>query len=446
MRIVIIGTGYVGLVTGTCFSEMGHEVVCLDIDQNKIALLKEGQIPFYEPGLSEMVLRNQAAGRLSFTNSYSSALKGAKACFLALPTPSHEDGSCNLSYLFAALDEAITHAEGEIVLVNKSTAPVGTAQKIHDRITEKQRELNRSFAFEVVSNPEFLKEGSAVADCLKPDRIVIGTSSEKAKKLLRELYAPFSINRNRILFTDLRSAEMIKYASNAMLALRISFMNELATLCELVGADINEVRSGVGTDSRIGPHFLYAGIGFGGSCFPKDISALKMLGKEMGYAMPILEAVETVNARQKKLLSKKIHSYFEKRGGVKGKTIAIWGLSFKPDTDDMREAPSLEIIRDLIARGAKLRLYDPIAIPNAQKNLFSHADIQWCKDEYEAAHGANAIALVTEWKQFRFVNFEKILEGLQERVFFDGRNQYKKEEMHSLGFSYFGIGLPHADE
>lgn len=438
MNILIVGTGYVGLVTGACLAEMGHSVLCLDIDENKVQDLENGIIPFYEPGLEELVKRNCAAKRLAFTTNYQKGVSASQVCFLAVPTPSQEDGSCDLSYVLQAAKEIGKHMTGYRLIVNKSTVPVGTAAIVKQTLLQS---LVNEIPFDVVSNPEFLKEGSAVADCMKPDRIIIGVDSLKAEQILKEIYAPFTLNRDRILTMDIPSAEMTKYAANAMLATRISFMNEMASLCEKVGANINDVRIGIGSDQRIGTHFLYAGIGYGGSCFPKDIRALKALAQEKGVSTPILQAVDSVNEMQKRVLLKKISSYF--KGALEGKTIAIWGLSFKPDTDDIREAPSLKLIEELLACGAHLRLYDPVSMKKALRHLPNTSQIRWCENEYEAAQHADAVALVTEWKQFRFVDLEEILKKMQGKAFFDGRNQYKPHEMRTRGFDYFGIGLPH---
>lgn len=437
MQITIVGTGYVGLVTAACLAEMGHTVTCLDINEKKINDLHEGIIPIYEPGLSELVKRNIKANRLFFTTSYKYAIDNSDVCFIAVPTPSSDDGSCDLSYVLRAAESIAKNMSKPMIVVNKSTAPVGTCDKIEEKI---KAHLQNDLSFDVVSNPEFLKEGSAIHDCMKPDRIVIGANSKEAASVMKKIYAPFTLNHDRILIMDRKSSEMTKYAANAMLATRISFMNEISRICEKVGADVNEVRKGIGSDTRIGYSFLYPGIGFGGSCFPKDTDALRFLAKQNGCNPLLLDAVNTVNAQQKKILTEKISKYFETRGGIKGKTIAIWGLSFKPDTDDMREAPSLTIIRDLCEKGAFLRLYDPIAMENAKKLLKDLNNLTWCASEAEAAKDSDAIALLTEWKQFRLINFKPIQKAMKGIAFFDGRNQYNPGEMQ--GFNYIGIGVP----
>lgn len=442
MNILMVGTGYVGLVTAACFSEMGHRVICLDIDEQKIDQLQNGVIPFYEPGLKEIVTRNIQADRLLFTSDYQAGVEKATVCFIAVPTPSQEDGSCNLSYVLNAAKQIATHMDSYRLIVTKSTVPVGSTEKVKQAIAETLENQDNRHCFDIVCNPEFLKEGSAVQDCMKPDRIIIGAENSHAANLMREIYSAFTVNHDRILVMDLKSAEMTKYAANAMLATRISFMNELAELCEKVGANIHQVRIGIGSDQRIGYQFLYAGIGYGGSCFPKDIKALHSIALDAGVPMPILEAVEWINDRQRSLFFQKIDSYFAKRGGIAGKTLAIWGLSFKPDTDDLRQAPSLPLIDLLLSQGAFLKLYDPVAMPNAQKVFPPSDQLHYCIDEYEAATDADGIVLITEWKQFRFVNFDLICRRLKHLCFFDGRNQYKAQEMIERGFDYFGIGIP----
>lgn len=440
MRILIIGTGYVGLVSGACFAEMGHHVICLDIDKTKIDNLKKGIIPIYEPGLTEMVQRNSQAKRLEFTTDYAFGVNESEICFICVPTPSREDGSCNLSYVKSAAKEIALHIKNYKIIVNKSTSPVGTAQEIGRIIEENKSEPTAEFS--VVSNPEFLKEGSAINDCMKPDRIIVGTDSEKAKEIMRKLYQGFTLNHDRLLFMDIRSSEMSKYAANAMLATRISFMNEMSHICSLAGADINNVRKGMGSDKRIGYSFLYAGIGYGGSCFPKDIRALSALAKSLGYETELLDAVESINNKQKTFLADKISSYFSESGGVKGKTIAFWGLSFKPDTDDIRDAPSLSLIKELQKKGAHLRLYDPISTEITKNAIEDKDNITFCSTEEEAAEMADAVALITEWKQFRLLDLGPIKQNMKGKGFFDGRNQYKKTEMEEKGFEYFGIGIP----
>lgn len=443
MKIAIIGTGYVGLVTGACFAEKGHIVTCLDIDQGKIEMLQNGIIPIYEPGLAEIVKRRTKQNRLRFTTDYQSAVDSAAACFIAVPTPSNSDGSCNVSYVENAARQIAEHLTAYSVLVNKSTVPVGTADRVRAIVNKVLEQRGKNITFDIVSNPEFLKEGAAIQDCLKPDRIIIGSDSLKATEILKEIYAPFqSPNWGQVLLMETRSAEMTKYAANAMLATRISFMNEIADICKKVGANINEVRSGIGTDPRIGPSFLYPGVGYGGSCFPKDIRALIAIAKNAGSKSILLEAADFVNERQKKFLAQQIEEYFRSRGGCKGKTIAIWGLSFKPDTDDMREAPALVIIDDLLKMGAILRLFDPVAMANAKKIIGERSEITWCENEADAARDADAIALITEWKQFQQVDLGKIAEKMKGFALFDGRNLYNPKEMSQRGFDYISIGAP----
>jgi UDPglucose 6-dehydrogenase len=440
MKIAMVGTGYVGLVSAAGFCEMGYRVTCIDIDPNKIESLRQGTIPFYEPGLKEIVTRNSEARRLSFTCEYGPAIREADVCFIAVPTPSQEDGSCDLSYVLSAAKQIAQEMSGYCLIVIKSTVPIGSTDLVKEVIGKTLEERKLSIPFDVVFNPEFLKEGCAVQDCLKPDRIVIGAENTKSIEIMRSIYSPFTLNHDRILVMDVRSAEMTKYAANAMLATRISFMNELSTLCEKLGANIHDVRVGIGSDPRIGYQFLYAGIGYGGSCFPKDIQALLKTAEQAGVEMPILEAVEAINQRQRLHFAQKILSYYETRGGITGKTLALWGLSFKPDTDDMRQAPSLTLIQILLDQGAHLKLFDPVAMENAQKIFPPSHRVAYAKDEYEAARGADGIVLLTEWKQFRFVDFKKIFADLKGTAFFDGRNQYQPHEMAAKGFNYFCIG------
>jgi len=443
MHIAIFGTGYVGLVTGTCFAEMGHNVTCVDIDEKKIEQLNQGIIPIYEPGLKELVIRNQGAKRLFFTTSYEEALHQTEICFIAVPTPSADDGSCDLGFVVNCAKSIALNLKNPIIIVNKSTSPVKTGDLIEKTINDN---LPEKIPFSVVSNPEFLKEGSAIQDCMKPDRIIIGANDKSSAETLEKLYEPFTLNHDRILVMDRNSAEMTKYAANAMLATRISFMNEISQICKKVGANVNEVRKGIGSDSRIGYSFLYAGIGYGGSCFPKDIRALRSIAKQSGCDPVLLDAVDEVNIRQKKVLAENIQNYFSSLGGINGKTIAVWGLSFKPDTDDMREAPSITLIKELIEKGAKLRLYDPVAMENAKIILQKMKNLTWCENEFDAADGADAIALLTEWKQFRLVNFKPIKDKMKGLVFFDGRNQYNPKKMKQEGFNYIGIGIPDAKD
>ena len=439
MNILIVGTGYVGLVTGTCFAEMGHSVICLDINPEKIEQLNQGIIPFYEPGLEEMVRRNQKNKRLKFTTDYEMGVKESLISFIAVSTPQAEDESAELRYVDEAAKSIADHMQDYHIIVNKSTVPVGTAHRVRSIIQEQLKARSCDLEFDVASNPEFLKEGSAIYDFMKPDRVVIGADDVRVGQILKELYAPFSINHDRILIMDIPSAELSKYAANSMLASRISFMNEIALVCEKVGANVSDVRRAIGSDKRIGYHFLYPGIGYGGSCFPKDIKAFRSTSKKQGCSTYMLDAIEKVNQRQKQLLAQKIDEYFT--GDLEDKTIAIWGLSFKPDTDDMRQAPSLTLINILLEQGVNVRLYDPIAMDNAKLYLKDQTpQITWCNSELEAAEGADAIALVTEWKQFRFIDFQEVLKQMNHPVFFDGRNQYLPEDMAAKGFDYISIG------
>lgn len=440
MNLLVIGTGYVGLVTGTCFAEMGYHVVCLDIDKNKIDCLTKGEIPIYEPGLEEMVKRNVKAGRLNFTTEYQKAVEDATLCFICVDTPPGKDGNANLSRLRDAARSIATYLNGYKIIVNKSTVPVGTAQLIWNTIDEELDRRKLSLEFDVVSNPEFLKEGNAILDFMKPDRVIIGSNSERAIAVMKEVYAPFMFNHDRVIVMDTNSAELTKYAANTMLALRISFMNELSGLCELVGADINKIRKGIGSDTRIGNNFLYAGPGYGGSCFPKDVKALSAQAAAHQYDMPITSAVSTVNTRQKMVISGKIMRYFSEKQGMTRCTIGILGLSYKPDTDDVRESASLVVIDQLLEVGAHLRLYDPVAMENAKKVLPPHENIVWCSSEAEAAEGADAIVLLTEWKQFRFLDFKQLLGTMRGNAFFDGRNQFDPKEVAKKGFDYISIG------
>jgi UDPglucose 6-dehydrogenase len=437
MKITIVGTGYVGLVTGACFSEVGIDVTCVDIDERKIDNLKKGIIPIYEPGLEPLVKRNMDKGRLHFSTKLSESLEDTEIVFSAVGTPPDEDGSADLKYVLDVAREVGKHAKDYILMVTKSTVPVGTAEKVRTVIKEELDKRDTNTTFDVASNPEFLKEGNAVNDFLKPDRIVVGTDSDRAKKLMEKLYKPFTMNGHPIILMDIVSSEMTKYAANAMLATKISFMNDVANLCEIVGANVNSVRKGIGTDKRIGPYFIYPGTGYGGSCFPKDVKALVKTAEEYGYDMEVLKAVENVNKRQKSILYSKVKKYYN--GDLKGKTFSLWGLSFKPQTDDMREAPSLVIIDKLLSEGAKVKAYDPVAIEEAKRILGDK--IEYADDLYDALIDSDGLLLLTEWPEFKIPNFKVIKKLLNKPVIFDGRNVYDIEEVKSYGFNYYGIGL-----
>lgn len=437
MKIVIVGSGYVGLVTGACFSEVGIDVVCVDIDRKKIDNLNNGIIPIFEPGLEEMLHRNMKKGRLSFTTDIVEAIKDCEVLFIAVGTPPDEDGSADLKYVLAVARDCGRNINDYLLVVTKSTVPVGTSDKVRNALQEELDKRNVDIEFDVASNPEFLKEGAAIDDFLKPDRIVIGLESERARDLMKSLYKPFTLNGHPVIFMDIVSAEMTKYAANSMLAAKISFMNDIANLCEIVGADINLVRKGIGSDSRIGNKFIYPGIGYGGSCFPKDVQALIRTAGEYNYDLRVLKAVEAVNKDQKLVLFKKIMQFFD--GDIKGKTIALWGLSFKPQTDDMREAPSLTIVKNLLEAGAVVKAYDPIAIKEA-KHHFGET-IGYYDDQYEALIDADCLAILTEWPEFKFPNFKIVKKLLNTPAVFDGRNIYDKTEMKQLGFNYFCIGV-----
>lgn len=437
MKIVVVGTGYVGLVTGACLAEVGTEVICVDVNIQKIENLKKGILPIYEPGLDEIVERNFKKARLRFCTNLEDAIIGAQVVFIAVGTPPGEDGSADLQYVLQVADTVGKHMNGYLVVVTKSTVPVGTAAKVKETIAKALKERNADIYFDVASNPEFLKEGAAVDDFLKPDRIVIGVESERAKNLLHTLYDPFVLNGHPILFMDIPSAEMTKYAANAMLATKISFMNDIANLCELVGANVNEVRKGIGSDPRIGTRFIYPGIGYGGSCFPKDVKALIKTAEQNNYNLRILGAVDEVNNEQKKVLVKKILKHYDK--DVRGKTFSVWGLAFKPKTDDMREAPSLTIIDELLKEGAKVQAYDPASMQEAKHIL--NGSVSLCEDAIKATEGADAIILVTEWPEFRLPDWETIIENMKEHVIFDGRNIYNPDEMKEKGFVYYGVGI-----
>jgi UDPglucose 6-dehydrogenase len=437
MKIAVVGTGYVGLVTGTCFAEVGIDVTCIDIDQKKIDNLHQGILPIYEPGLEEMVSRNAKSGRLQFSTSLADSIKGADVAFIAVGTPPGEDGSADLKYVLAVARGIGESMDGYCVIVTKSTVPVGTAAKVRAEVENALAKRGAKIDFDVASNPEFLKEGAAIDDFLKPDRIVVGISSERAEEVMRRLYKPFLLNGHPIIFMDIPSAEMTKYAANSMLATKISFMNDIANLCEIMGADVNMVRRGIGSDARIGTKFIYPGIGYGGSCFPKDVKALIKTAQENGYQMQVLQAVEGVNEAQKEVLFGKVKKHFG--GDLKGKKFAIWGLSFKPKTDDMREAPSLVIIEKLLAEGATVSAYDPVAVAEAKHTLGD--TITYAKDQFEALVDADALLVVTEWPEFRSPSFEVVGRLLKQKIIFDGRNIYDPIELKQLGFAYHCIGV-----
>ena len=431
MNIAVVGTGYVGLVTGTCFAETGNHVVCVDIDAAKVQMMKDGKVPIYEPHLDVLFERNIRQGRLHFTTDLKSAVDQAEIIFLALPTPPGEDGSADLKYVLGVADELGRIMTDYKVIVDKSTVPVGTAEKVHAAVAK-----HATVPFDIVSNPEFLREGYAVDDFLKPDRVVVGTSSERAQKVMEDLYKPFVRQGNPIIFMDERSAELTKYAANAFLATKITFMNEIANFCELVGADVDKVRIGVGSDSRIGKRFLFPGIGYGGSCFPKDVQALAKSGADAGYEFQIIRSVMEVNEQQKTSIIPKIKNHYG--GSLKGKHFALWGLAFKPDTDDIREAPALYVIDALIAAGATVTAFDPEAMPNV-RNLLGDA-ITFAKDEYEAIKGADALIIATEWAEFRTPDFKRLGSTLKDKLIFDGRNLYDLDLMNEQGFTYVSVG------
>ena len=436
MKITVVGTGYVGLVTGACLADVGIQVTCVDIDQKKIDGLENGVMPIYEPGLKDIVIRNHAKGRLHFSTNFGEAIKGSGAAFIAVGTPPGEDGSADLKYVLGVAQEIGQTMDDYLVVITKSTVPVGTAEKVRGAVASALDKRSASFSFDVASNPEFLKEGAAIEDFMKPDRIVVGVDSERAREMMARVYRPFTLNGHPVIFMDIPSAEMTKYAANAMLATKISFMNDIANLCERMGADVNQVRKGIGSDPRIGNKFIYPGIGYGGSCFPKDVKALARTGRENGHTMRILEAVEAVNDAQKSVLFNKINAYFG--GDLQGKTVAFWGLSFKPNTDDMREAPSVVIANLLLNAGAHVRAYDPVAMEEAKHQLGDR--ITYCTDEMEAVRGADALALITEWAEFRVPDWSAVANEMNGKVLFDGRNLYRREIVGEVGFDYFGIG------
>ena len=436
MNIAIVGTGYVGLVSGTCFSEMGVNVTCVDVNQEKIDKLKQGIIPIYEPGLEDMVHKNVKAGRLHFTTDLCTVLDDVEVVFSAVGTPPDEDGSADLKYVLEVARTVGQHMNKYLVVVTKSTVPVGTANKVKQAIQEELDKRGVDIEFDVASNPEFLKEGAAVLDFMSPDRVIVGVDNERAKEIMARLYKPFMLSGDRMIFTDIPSAEMIKYAANSMLATRISFMNDIANLCEIVGADINMVRKGIGADTRIGKKFLYAGCGYGGSCFPKDVKALIKTAEQNGYEMQVLKAVERVNEKQKSILFDKFKKHFD--GNIQGKTVAMWGLAFKPETDDMREAPALVLIDLLTKAGVTVKVYDPIAMDECRRRIGDKA--VYCKDMYDATVDVDALLLVTEWKEFRMPSWNVLHKSMNDYVVIDGRNIYDKKELQEKGFTYYKIG------
>ena len=435
MNIAIVGTGYVGLVSGACFAEMGIDVTCVDINPEKIKCLLNGEIPIYEPGLDDLVKRNVEAGRLHFTTDLTTCLDNVEVVFSAVGTPPDEDGSADLQYVLEVARTFGQHIKKYTILVTKSTVPVGTAKKVKAVIEEELTERGEQIDFEVASNPEFLKEGAAIKDFMSPDRVVVGIESDRAKKVMERLYRPFQMNNYRLYFMDIPSAEMTKYAANAMLATRISFMNDIANLCDLVGANVDMVRKGIGADTRIGSKFLYPGCGYGGSCFPKDVKALARTAREYGYTMGVIEAVEAVNERQKEIVVKNLQ---DKLGTLRGKTIALWGLAFKPETDDMREAPALVVIEKLLEAGASVKVYDPVAMDECRRRIGDR--VVYCKDMYDVVIDADALAVLTEWKEFRIPSWSVIKRVMKQSVLVDGRNIYSKDEVIAEGFEYAAIG------
>lgn len=435
MNITIVGTGYVGLVSGACFAEMGIDVTCVDVDKTKIDRLNRGEMPIYEPGLEELVLRNAADGRLHFTTELGDGLDASEAVFLAVGTPPDEDGSADLKYVLAVAREIGSKMNHYVVVVTKSTVPVGTSRKVKAAVAGELARRGVDIQFDVASNPEFLKEGAAIKDFMAPDRVVVGVESERARTIMEQIYKPFMLSNYRMIFTDVPSAEMIKYAANSMLATRISFMNDIANLCEIVGADVNMVRKGIGSDTRIGSKFLYPGCGYGGSCFPKDVKALIRTAESHGYSMDVLKAVESVNERQKSVLFRKLSKYYN--GDLAGRTIAMWGLAFKPETDDMREAPSLVVIDLLLKAGCRVRAFDPVAMDEARRRLGD--SIIYCDSMYDALEGADALLMLTEWKQFRVPSWETVRRAMHRPLVIDGRNIYDAAELAAEGFDYLHI-------
>ena len=438
MKVGIVGSGYVGLVAAACFAEMGNKVICVDVDENKIKSLKEGKVPIYEPGIEQLVLDNQKKGTLHFTTNIKDALDEVKVVFIAVGTPMGDDGSADLKFVLQVAKDIGNQMSHHLVVVDKSTVPVGTADLVEETIQNALSQRNSNLTFDVVSNPEFLKEGAAIDDFMRPDRVVVGASNEDSMSLMKELYDPFTFNQDRFIGMDIRSAEMTKYAANAMLATKISFINEMANICEHVGADINEVRIGIGSDKRIGYQFIYPGCGYGGSCFPKDVKALVNIAEGSGYTPQLIKSVEKVNSVQKNILFKKLVSRFG--SDLKGKTFAVWGLSFKPGTDDMREAPSINLIKSILSAGGKVNAYDPKATEQA-KYYLQDLEVHYCSDKYEAIQNTEAVVLVTEWKEFRSPDFEKMKELMNQNILIDGRNQFSEEQINKHGFEYFQIGV-----
>lgn len=438
MKLAVIGSGYVGLTTGACFAEMGNQVICVDKDNTKIDMLLAGNVPIFEPGLEELIHRNTASHRISFTMDLASAIASSQIIFIAVGTPPEEDGSADLQHVLSAARDIAANLNEPKIIVNKSTVPIGTADLVRNAIQEVLDRRGVKISFDVVSNPEFLKEGAAIDDFMSPDRVVIGTDNPKAGEIMRTLYAPFCRTHDRVLIMGIRSAEMTKYAANALLATKISFINEISRLCDSYGADVSEVRNGIGSDTRIGYKFIYPGVGYGGSCFPKDIKALIHMAGKVGYDSHILKAVEEVNAAQKRILVDKLVKHF--RADLSGKTFTIWGLAFKPQTDDMREAPAIVIINALIKLGAKIKAYDPVAMHEAEKIFGDNPYVQLCEDEYSALEGSDGLLLITEWHQFRYPDFSRMALLMRSLAIFDGRNLYSPSAVKELGFAYYGIG------
>jgi len=436
MKVAVVGTGYVGLVTGTCLSQTGVSVVCIDINQQKIDNLRKGIVPIFEPGLDDLVIKNSEENRLTFSTDLSESIQGCEAIFIAVGTPSDEDGSADLQYVIGVAKEIGKSLTNYTVIITKSTVPVGTSFKVKDAINLELQKRGITIEFDVASNPEFLKEGAAIEDFMKPDRIVVGTESERAEKVLKRIYKPFIMNGHPLIFMNIPSAELTKYAANAMLATRISFMNDIANLCEIVGADVNLIRKGIGTDTRIGSKFLYPGIGYGGSCFPKDVKAIIKTAKDLNYDLQVLKAVEAVNENQKSILFNKLNSHF--KGQLQGKKVALWGLSFKPNTDDMREAPSLVMIKKLLDAGCEITAFDPVAMEEAKQIIGTK--ISYSKHQYDGLENADALIVLTEWQVFRMPDFDKISNMLKNKLIFDGRNIFDVEDMKELGYTYYSIG------